>query len=188
METLLKIDTTCFHFINQTLSNPIFDFIMPLFDHTKYVVPLLLIFWILAVCYDKPNRWKLMLIPLVIIMVDQSGFWIKKIVLRPRPFVTINPEIIYHLVAPRAANFSFPSNHAADSVAMAIVFSSVYHHLRFIFWGVAITVLFSRVYIGVHYPMDVLSGCILGSMYGLMLVKGWSYFNNISSVKTENSI
>ena len=145
MELLFTIDTFFFHFINWTLSNPIFDVIMPLFHNEKYVIPLVLILWILTVFYDKPNRWKLAcIIPLAIILVDQSGLWIKKIVLRPRPFITLDPGIIHHLVPPSGVNLSFPSNHAANNAALAIIFSSVYHHLRFIFWGLAITVMFSR--------------------------------------------
>ena len=188
MEILLKIDTVCFHFINQSLSNPVFDFIMPLFHYTKYSVPFILILWLLAVFYDKPNRWKLALIPLIIILVDQSGLWIKKIVLRPRPFVTMTPEIIHHLVPPSGSYLSFPSNHAANNATLAIVFSAIYYHLRYIFWVLAIAIMFSRVYIGVHYPLDVISGFILGSVYGLLFVKGWDYFNKESSDLTEDLI
>ena len=184
MEILLKIDIACFQFINMALSNTIFDFIMPLFHNEKYSVPLILILWILAIYYDKPNRWKLALIPLVIILVDQSGLWIKTMVLRPRPFITISPENMHHLVPPSGAYLSFPSNHAANNAALAIVFSKVYHQFRLIFWGLAITIMFSRVYIGVHYPLDVISGCILGAFYGLLLVKGWDYFNKRTPVKT----
>ena len=72
--------------------------------------------------------------------------------------------------------FSFPSNHAANSAALATVFSMIYPHLRFILWGLAITVMFSRVYIGVHYPLDIISGGMLGTIYGLLLVKGWDHF------------
>jgi len=188
MENLLFLDTVCFHFINWTLSNPLFDFIMPLFHHTKYIIPLLLIPWISIIFYDKPNRWKLaFIIPLAIILVDQSGLWMKKTLLRPRPWVTIDPEIIHHLVEPSGAYLSFPSNHAANIATLATIFSLVYHHLRFIFWAGAITIMFSRVYIGVHYPIDVISGCILGTFYGLILVKGWDYFNNLYKVKTEES-
>ena len=184
METLREIDTAFFHLINRTLSNPVFDTIMPLFHHEKYILPLILTSWILTVFYDRHNRWKLaFIIPLVIILVDQSGLWIKKTVLRPRPFQTIDPTIIHHLVGPSGINLSFPSNHAANTAALATVFSSVYHHLRFIFWGLTIIVMFSRVYIGVHYPLDIISGCMLGSFYGLFLVKGWDYFNKGIPVK-----
>ena len=114
MDLLLQIDTTFFHLINGYLSNPLFDMIMPIFHHTKHFLPFLILPWILAIILDGKNRWKLaFLIPLAIILVDQSGLLIKKTILRPRPFVIINPEIINHLVKPSGINLSFPSNHAA---------------------------------------------------------------------------
>ena len=79
MDFFLSIDQACFLFINNNLSNPVFDFIMPLFDETKYFIPLMLIPWLIAIIYDKKNRWQLaILIPLVIILVDQSGLLLKK--------------------------------------------------------------------------------------------------------------
>ncbi len=189
IETLIHIDRSCFIFINNSFSNPLFDFIMPLFHHTKYFLPLLLISWILGVFYDKPNRWKLaFLIPVAIILVDQTGLLVKKAVLRPRPFVMMDLDMINHLVKPSGQNLSFPSNHAANNAALATVLSSIYFRYKYLFWSLAITIMFSRVYIGVHYPLDVISGCILGSLYGLILVKGWDYVDNISSIKTENSV
>ena len=88
----------------------------------------------------------------------------------------INPEIINHLVKPSGINLSFPSNHAANNAVLAVIFSSIYDNLKHVFWGMAIIIMFSRVYIGVHYPLDVIFGCILGIFYGLLLVKGWDYF------------
>ena len=174
---LIKIDMFFFHFINEYLSNPFFDNIMPIFHHTKHILPFILILWILAIIYDKKNRWKLiMLIPLGIILVDQTGLLIKKTVLRPRPFMTINPENINHLVKPSGLYKSFPSNHAANNALLAMVFSSIYKNSKSMFWGFAIMIMFSRIYIGVHYPSDVLFGCVLGIIYGLILIKAWNYF------------
>ena len=175
MEIFLKIDYALFHFINQTLSNPVFDFIMPVFHDEKYVVPLILILWILAVIYDKPNRWKLAFIPLVIILADQSGLWIKKLVLRPRPFITMNPETIYHLVPPSGAYLSFPSNHAANTTVLVTIFSSIYYQLRYIMWGLVLIIMFSRIYIGVHYPLDVICGFAIGLLLGRILLFLWNY-------------
>ena len=141
METLLNIDTACFHFINTALSNPVFDFIMPLFHHTKSFILFLLFPWILAIVFDKPNRWKLAcIIPIVIILTDQTGLFIKKTILRPRPFVELD---VIQFVKESGLRKSFPSNHAANSAALATVFSMIYPHLRFILWGLAITVMFS---------------------------------------------
>ena len=182
MDFFLSIDRACFLFINNNLSNPVFDFIMPLFDETKYFIPLMLIPWLFAIIYDKKNRWQLaILIPLVIILVDQSGLFIKKTILRPRPWAGLDPELVNHLVGEKGRNYSFPSNHAANMAGLATVFSSIYYRYRTIFWVTAGIVMFSRVYIGVHYPSDVISGCILGCVYGLLVLKGWNFYQKRSS-------
>ena len=177
IEILLKFDTFLFHLINSGFSNSIFNIIMPIFHHTKYILPFLLFFWILAIIYDKKNRWKLLiLIPIGIILVDQTGLFIKKTVLRPRPFVVMDPLDINHLVRPSGLKKSFPSNHAANNAFLAIFFSYIYNNLKYLFWGFAIIIMFSRIYIGVHYPSDVVFGCCLGIAYGLLLIKAWNYF------------
>ena len=177
IETLKSIDRACFIFINTFLSNHLFDFIMPLFDHTKYFIPMMLLPFLLAVIFDKTNRWKLVvLIPVIIILVDQSGLFLKKTILRPRPWAGIETDSVIHLVSQKGKNYSFPSNHAANMSGLAIVFSSIYRKYKYIFWFIASTVSFSRVYIGVHYPSDVIAGCFIGTLYGLLILKIWSYF------------
>ena len=107
LDLLLYFDRACFLFINNTLSNPIFDFIMPFFDETKFFIPIMLIPWLYVILHDKNNRWKLtILIPLVIILVDQSGLLIKKTVLRPRPWAELNLDLVNHLVDQKGKYFS----------------------------------------------------------------------------------
>ena len=150
---------------------------MPLFDETKYFIPLMLIPWLFAIIYDKKNRWKLaVLIPLVIILVDQSGLFLKKTILRPRPWAGMDPDLVIHLITQKGRNYSFPSNHAANMSGLAVVFSAIYFQYKYIFWSIAGIVIFSRVYIGVHYPSDVIAGWFIGIVYGLLLVKSWEYF------------
>ena len=67
IEYLYNIDLKILFFINHTLSNSFFDFIMPLFDNVKNWIPYILILWILLSYFDKKNRVKLLvLIPVVI--------------------------------------------------------------------------------------------------------------------------
>ena len=183
LDFLLSIDRACFILINNSLSNPLFDFIMPLFDDTKYFIPIMLLPFLFAVILDKKNRWKLVvLIPLVIILVDQSGLFLKKTILRPRPWAGMAPDLVNHLViAQKGRNYSFPSNHAANMSGLATVFSAIYGQYKYVFWSIAGIVIFSRVYIGVHYPSDVISGCIMGSLYGLFIIKCWDHLNNKKS-------
>ena len=178
IDILLSIDKACFMYINNYLSNPLFDFIMPLFDETKYFIPLMLLPVLSAVVFDRKNRWKLaVLIPLVIILVDQSGLFLKKTILRPRPWAEMTPELVNHLVAQKGINYSFPSNHAANISGLAVVFTAIYYQYIYLFWSIAGIVIFSRVYIGVHYPSDVIAGWLIGILYGLFLIKNWEYFN-----------
>ncbi|SVC85130.1 uncharacterized protein METZ01_LOCUS337984, partial [marine metagenome] len=82
LDSLLSLDRACFIFINTGLSNPIFDYIMPIFDNTSYFIPIMLLPYIFALIFDKNNRWILaVLIPIVIIIVDQSGLFLKKTIL-----------------------------------------------------------------------------------------------------------
>ena len=105
LDFLLSIDRACFILINNSLSNPLFDFIMPLFDDTKYFIPIMLLPFLFAVILDKNNRWKLVvLIPLVIILVDQSGLFLKKTMLRPRPWAGMDPDLVIHLISQKGKN------------------------------------------------------------------------------------
>ena len=178
IDILLIIDRTCFMFINNFLSNPLFDFIMPLFDETRYFIPIMLFPFISSIIFDRKNRWKLaVLIPLIIILVDQSGLFLKKTILRPRPWAGMEPELVNHLVAQKGRDYSFPSNHAANMSGLAVVFSAIYYQYIYLFWSIAGIVIFSRIYIGVHYPSDVVAGWLIGTTYGLLLIKSWNFFN-----------
>ena len=147
LDFLLSIDRACFILINNSLSNPLFDLIMPLFDDTEYFIPIMLLPFLSAVIIDKKNRWKLaVLIPLVIIIVDQSGVFLKKTILRPRPWSGMDLELVNHLVGQKGRNYSFPSNHAANMSGLAVVFSAIYYQYKHLFWSIAGIVIFSRIY------------------------------------------
>ena len=94
MEYLYNIDLKILFFINNTLSNSFFDFIMPLFDNVKNWIPSILILWILLSYFDKKNRVKLLiLIPAVITIGDLLGKNIKHLELRDRPWFSLGDTI-----------------------------------------------------------------------------------------------
>lgn len=87
---------------------------------------------------------------------------------RPRPYVAM-PHL--HTLIARPGSDSFPSSHATTAFAGAVVLSFLLPRLWPIFVGAAALVAYSRLYVGVHYPSDVLAGAVIGAaVAGLVLV------------------
>jgi len=159
--SIIELDEIILNFLNIKLSNPLFDFLMPIIDKPVGFILPVLFFWIYLIIKNPLKRIHLLiLIPVVIGITDQVGYKIKKMELRDRPWVT--HEEINHLGGNGGKHYSFPSNHASNSMAIAVMFFSILgmrYRFLFIFAFIA---GFSRIYIGVHYPGDVLCGFVLG--------------------------
>lgn len=88
---------------------------------------------------------------------------IKRIVQRPRPYLTLDwLELIVHT----EASFSFPSGHSASSFACAYVLTRAFGKWGALSYIPATLIAVSRVYVGVHFPTDVLAGMALGTLVG----------------------
>ena len=177
---IIYIDHSFFFLINKTLSNPLFDFMMPLFDDPEYFIAIVLLLWIYLIIKDSKNRWRLIiLIPLTIIISDQIGYHIKKLKLRDRPWHAMKEEINLLVKKNTGQHYSFPSNHALNSMALANIFSSIYYRkkiLRMYLFGFSLLIMLSRIYIGVHYPIDVISGALIGFIVSFILIKTYNRF------------
>jgi len=93
---------------------------------------------------------------------------IKAMVERRRPFVTLATT---RVVGWRERGLSFPSGHTAQTFFMAVVLAQYFHAgsiLNSLIFGTATIVAFTRVYVGAHYPRDVIGGAILGSVWGIL--------------------
>jgi membrane-associated phospholipid phosphatase len=89
---------------------------------------------------------------------------IKQIVKRPRPQLEGLPQL-----TPVVSKLSFPSAHATTSFAAAACYSSVLPQAAPLFYAAAVFFMLSRPYLGVHYPSDVVSGAVLGTVIGRSL-------------------
>lgn len=85
--------------------------------------------------------------------------WVK----RPRPEYTVAAVDVR---VPNGGRYGFPSNHASNSAAAAAVLSAAYPGGTLLFAALALLVGYSRIYVGAHYPADVLAGLLLGAGIG----------------------
>ena len=129
-----------------------------------------LVFLLMLLIY--PRTRKLGLIAGLSLLVCVSlGEILKYTVMRPRPFLEI-PELV-PLVAP-PTSYSFPSVHTVSSfsVAWIILWSPLSGKVRYAVFSFALLMAFSRLYVGVHYPSDVLAGMLL-ALAGSYTVWHW---------------
>jgi len=93
---------------------------------------------------------------------------LKPLIQRARPFVDL-PHL--HLLIPKPGSYSFPSGHTTASFAAATVLGHDLRRLAPVIWTVAGLIAFSRLYLLVHYPTDVLAGIVLGLSSGYLTLK-----------------
>ncbi|HTR45724.1 MAG TPA: glycosyltransferase family 39 protein [Thermodesulfovibrionales bacterium] len=167
LDWLAQRDTALFFLINRGLENTFFDLLMPFVTDRSYLIILLFVIYLLL--KEKKKALVMCLIGfLAILLSDVTGSAVKHLVQRPRPCSFLEGA---HLLAGCGKSFSMPSNHATNSFAFAfpfVVMSS--SRVRYIFVFIASLVCLSRVYVGVHYPLDVIAGACLGSVVALSVV------------------
>lgn len=158
-------DLSVLNFINRTLSNQLLNFIMPVLsriggNELYFVIGLVLLF-------SRKREFKVLGMALLAgLTVSYYVVGLLKIsIARPRPFMALANVI---LLGPVEKGYSFPSGHAATAFMTASLLAN--HFKRyFLFYLLAALIGFSRIYMGVHYPSDVLTGAAIGITIGYLL-------------------
>jgi undecaprenyl-diphosphatase len=179
------MNVALFRFLNGTIQNPFLDRVLPLVSSKDFVVVPGIVA-VLLLLYFGTGRTRVCLVALGLALVC-SNFGSEKLLKnffeekrpyatlegvhlhRTRVWVTSNPE--WFVQDTRQSN-SFPSSHAANVAAVAVVLAFV---RRRTLWGtipLAALVGLSRVYTGNHYPGDVVAGYVWGAACGYFLASG----------------
>jgi undecaprenyl-diphosphatase len=173
IDMLLDWDRTAFHWINDGWSNGLFDLILPL-ARDKYAWLPLYVFCIAWILYNMAWRKALIVFGFVVLGVFAadtiSSKLIKYEVRRPRPCQETLMEPPVRLRVDCGSGYSFTSSHATNhfflAAFLAIVFGRLMGRWRHAWWGWAALVSLAQVYVGVHYPLDVIAGGALGAVIG----------------------
>jgi undecaprenyl-diphosphatase len=169
LETLISWDRTVFLWINSDMSNPVFDFVLPWCRERFFWAPLyLFVVSFMWTNYGKKG-WLLVIgLMLTVGLTDfTSSTLVKKNVERPRP---CRDELLAQRIVRRTdcgSGFSFTSSHAANHFAVAVFIIGLFGATRrwikpaAIIWASLIAI--SQVYVGLHFPGDIIGGAIIGS-------------------------
>ncbi len=179
--SIQTLDTQLLIFVNHDMVNPVFDVLMPALTLRGYllVIPFLLAMFLRA-ANQKNNRgttylaaalWTLLISCCAVFFAEWAESMVKHAVPRIRPCHVIQG---IRLIVACPSSYSMPSGHAISSFAFALPLFLLTRQYIIMIWRLyplvlAALIAFSRIYLGVHYPTDVLMGAILGALIGVVL-------------------
>lgn len=168
MDFLTNIDFSILNFIREHISCGALDFIMPIISSWAFVGGVIGITTIVFLFMKKHRKTGVALVIGLIIGILLVSIILKPIIDRPRPFI-VNDAI--NLIVSPPSGSSFPSQHTILAFIWAIIPTFVFSKkFAFVGFPIAILIAFSRPYLYVHYPSDVIAGIIFAILASILAI------------------
>lgn len=171
LETIKSLDQSLFLALNAH-HNPFFDQLMWLFSGKLFWAPLYAWFlWLLYKRFPKHYWTVIIAIVLMIVASDQLCNLAKNGIMRLRPSQDPGIQALVHIVNDyRGGMYGFYSSHASNAFAVALFMLTIAGSKQKFLIPVcllyAMVTAYSRIYLGVHYPLDILTGALAGTLLG----------------------
>jgi membrane-associated phospholipid phosphatase len=177
MNRILEADKHLFSIINGQWHNKFFDWLMPYLRQSEIWLPLYIFLLVLVLLNVKKSGWLILLCICTVAITDiLSSQIIKGLVPRTRPCHDPDVvEFIRFLVSYCPQSSSFTSSHAANHFCLAVFLSislkPVVGRWIYISYFWAFIIAYAQVYVGVHFPLDVFCGALVGCITGTIMGK-----------------
>ncbi|MCK9418966.1 MAG: phosphatase PAP2 family protein [Nitrospirae bacterium] len=180
-----SLDTQLLLLINHGTANTLFDVLMPALTSQGYLLVLPFLLYMIVSSADRMDAqgkrflsatlWTLVISCCAVFLAEWAGVVLKNAIDRERPCMAIEG---IRLITACPKSYAMPSGHAISSFAFAVPLFYLTRDYLTMPWRIyplvlASLIAFSRIYLGVHYPTDVLAGTLMGIMIGMLLSVLW---------------
>ncbi|MFK7833539.1 MAG: phosphatase PAP2 family protein [Winogradskyella sp.] len=176
LDQLIQYDKELFLYLNN-LGSETWDTLWLLITNKLTFIPL---YAVLLFFIYKKFGWKSLLIMVFVIaamitFTDQITNVFKRTFERPRPCGAEGVMDFTRFIAPRCGKYGFFSGHSSNSMAAAVfgglLLRPYFKHLIYVLLIWSLVVAYSRIYVGVHYPLDIICGLTFGAFAGFLFYK-----------------